>query len=99
MFEAPLPGEHHGHARLIAGLDALAIACRAAGLDDGGDPFADPYVHAIPKREEGVGYHGAPDQPALPSGDLRVNRGPGLRVLQAVVRALVLLPSKPSNTP
>ena len=56
MLKRALAGEHHGHLGigLVAGLDGLKVAHRAAGLEDGGDPLLDPHIGAIAEGEEGV---------------------------------------------
>ena len=48
-------GEHHRDAVLVAGVDGLLVAHRAAGLDDGGHAMGRQRVHVIAEREEGVG--------------------------------------------
>ena len=50
-----MPGEHHGNAMLVAGLDDLFVTHRTARLDDSGHAVAREHVHTIAEREERIG--------------------------------------------
>jgi len=50
----PHPGEHHGDAVLVSGLDHLVVADRAARLDHGGGAGFDAGEHAVGEGEERI---------------------------------------------
>jgi hypothetical protein len=52
--EMPDAGENHGHAEAIGGGNHLAIADRAAGLNDGHGSGFGGFFDAVGKREKGV---------------------------------------------
>ena len=51
MLETALSGVDHGHIGFVAGLDGLVVVVRSAGLNHGGNTFADTHIHAVPERE------------------------------------------------
>ena len=55
MPEVPHPGEDHGHAQPVGGVDDVLIFYRAAGLDDGGRSGSGDGFQPVGKREEGIG--------------------------------------------
>src|SRR5687767_5986458 len=60
MAELALSGDDHRNAALVRGLDHLAIAHRAAGLDDRTNACIGRLVDAVAEREERIGSeHGA----------------------------------------
>src|SRR5690606_3493600 len=54
VLEVPLPGEDHGEALLVRGLDDLLVADRAAGLDHRGRARRRGGVEAVAEREERI---------------------------------------------
>ena len=55
VAEVAVPGEDHRHAGLVAGLDHLAVALRAARLDHRRRAGLDRRLRAVGEGEEGVG--------------------------------------------
>ena len=54
-MEQPDAAERHGNAVLIAGVNDLLVADRAAGLDNGGHAGAAGTLDVVAKGEEGIG--------------------------------------------
>ena len=54
MFKQPLPGENHGHIRLVARFDDLKITFGTAWLDYPGSPFPDGCINTVSKWEEPI---------------------------------------------
>ena len=54
MLEVSFSGEEHGNAELVAFLDGVLVADRAAGLRDGCHAVLRRQGDAIIKREKGV---------------------------------------------
>ncbi len=54
-MEQPDAAERHGDAVLIAGVNDLLVADRAAGLDNGGHAGAAGTLDVVAKGEEGIG--------------------------------------------
>ena len=55
MLEVAFAGEEHGDVELVAFIDRVLVADRAAGLDDCFDAVLSRQGDAVVKREEGVG--------------------------------------------
>ena len=53
-MEQPDAAERHGNAVLIAGVNDLLVADRAAGLDNGGHTGAAGTLDVVAKGEEGI---------------------------------------------
>ena len=53
-MEQPDAAERHGNAVLIAGVNDLLVADRAAGLDNGGHAGAAGTLDVVAKGEEGI---------------------------------------------
>src|SRR5262245_40014423 len=60
VAEVPHAGEHHRQAVLVARLDRLRVAHRAAGLHDRRDAGRGRGVHVVAEREKRVGRHHRP---------------------------------------
>ena len=65
MPEAALAGEDHGDVGVVAAVDHVPVADRAAGLDDGGDALADADLGAV---AEGEGFTQRGRDPRQPLG-------------------------------
>src|SRR5689334_19381672 len=72
MSEMPDAGEHHCEAVFVTGGDRLAVALRAAGLDDRRHAGRGSGVDVVPEREERVGSKNGTLDPlaGLPDRDL-----------------------------
>lgn len=57
MLEAPLPGQDHSCAELVAGFNAFKVALRSAGMNHGLHSLAQSHQNPVLEREKGVGDH------------------------------------------
>ncbi len=71
MVEQPDPGEGHGDAVLITGVDDMVVPDGAAGLGDIGHAGLSGPLYVVAKGEEGVGAHGHAVLGGDPGGSLR----------------------------
>ena len=65
MTEAALARKDHRDAGVVAAVDDIPVADRAAGLNDRGDTLADTDLGAVAEREERVRNHRAAGKAAL----------------------------------